>query len=109
VDRHAEVRALEQSDGTLIALWIRIRVEPETTTWEGRIDRLPWLPWGFWVVDGQSVMVTPATEVTGLEPEVGLWAQVDAERRNSLPWHAVKIEVKPALLAGTAKPGPSNN
>jgi hypothetical protein len=95
VGRHAEVRALEQSDGSLLALWIRIKVEPEIESWTGRIDRLPRMRWGFWVVDGKTVLVTPLTEISGLvEPEVGKWAYVEAERHGLLLLQALKIEVK---------------
>jgi hypothetical protein len=105
VGKHAEVRALEQSDESLLALWIRIKEEPEIKSWEGLIDRLPWLRWGFWLVDGEAVLVTPLTEITGLEPEVGKWALVEAQRRGRLPWHALKIEVKdpPSAEPGTAE------
>jgi len=92
--KYAEVRALQQSDESLVALWIRIREEPEIETWEGPIERLPRLRWGFWVVDGRAVLVTPLTEISGLEPEVGKWAQVEAERHGLLLLQAVKIEVK---------------
>jgi hypothetical protein len=103
VGKEAEVRALEQSDGSLLALWIRVKQELETESWEGRIDRLPWLSWGgFWIVDDRAVLVTPLTESTGPEPEVGMWAVVEAERRGKLPWHAVKIEVKEPPSAESA-------
>jgi len=104
VGRDAEVRALERSDGSLLALWIQIRVEPETDSWEGPIDRLPWMRWGLWIVDGKSVLVTPLTELTGPEPQVGKWAKVEAQRRGAMPWHAISIEVVEPSSAAAAEP-----
>ena len=92
--KQAEVRALEQSDGALMALWIRIKEEPEVVTWKGRIDRLPWMRWGFWIVDGRAVLVTPATEITGITPAEGKHASVEAVRQGFLPLQATKILVE---------------
>ena len=104
VGKHAEVRALQQSDESLVALWIRIREEPEIESWEGPIERLPRLRWGFWVVDGKAVLVTPLTEITGLEPELGKWADVEAERHGLLLLQAIRIEVKEPPTIAPATP-----
>ena len=47
-----------------------------------------------WVVDGQTVLVTGDTVITGLPPQVGLWAEVQAVVSNGLPT-ALTITVVP--------------
>jgi len=110
VGKWAEVRALVQTDQPLLALWIKVREEPEAVEWRGRIERLPPRLWGFWVVGGRTVLVTPHTEIIG-EPQVGKFAKVEALRYPHRPLVAVKIEVlelTPALTpVPTAIPEPT--
>jgi hypothetical protein len=103
-DKYAEVRALQQPDDSLVALWIRIREEPEIESWEGPIERLPRLRWGFWIVDGKAVLVTPLTEMTGDEPALGNCAYVEAERHGLLLLQATKIEVADSPCTETVVP-----
>jgi hypothetical protein len=92
IGKQAEVRARVQSDGTLLALWIKVKDEPEVEEWRGRIDRLPPQRKGLWEVGGRTVHVTPHTEITGV-PRVGKIARVKALRYPHRPLVAVEIEV----------------
>ena len=88
-----EVRALVQSDNTLLALMIKVREEPEQEDWMGRIERLPrWGTIGQWVIGGRPVMVTWATEIVGT-PQVGKTATVQAMRYRRQPPVAIRIEI----------------
>jgi hypothetical protein len=109
IGKHAEVRARVESDGTLLALWIRVKDEPEVEEWRGSIDRLPPQRKGLWEVGGRTVLVTPHTEITGV-PRVGKIARVTALRYRNRPLVAVEIEIleptasEPALPAETPEP-----
>ncbi len=74
-------------------------VTPERVQIHGVIERYASLLIGEWVVDGQSVWVTPMTKIDGY-PEVGRVAYVDARRMvtgNLLATHIVIEGAEPEL------------
>jgi hypothetical protein len=101
-EKQAEVRALVQPDDTLLALWIKVIEGPELVEWTGTIERLP-RRWGFWVVGGRAVLVTPRTEIVGV-PEVGKTAHVKAMGFRRRPLFAIEIEVLELTPAETPDP-----
>jgi hypothetical protein len=99
-----EVRALEQPDGTLQALWVKIEnddpPEREEAAFEGVIETLPpSVPRSFhghWTVetDGElvTVLATGNTEIEG-DPAVGLSVAVEGVWQNDDFVRAESIEV----------------
>jgi len=96
VGRHAEVKALVQSDDSLLAVWIKIKEEPEEIIWSGPIERLPRRLLGIWVVGQRSVLVTRETEISDEDREqleVGVCVAVGAVQFRNRPLTALKIEI----------------
>jgi hypothetical protein len=102
--KHAEVRALVQSDGELLALRIKVIEEPELVEWTGTIERLPPRRQGFWVVGDRTVLVTPRTDIDGV-PELGETAHVKALQYRGRPLFAVQIEIVEPTPTETPVPG----
>lgn len=77
------VRALEQADGSLLAVEIKIPGDPDgppqLTNFTGIIEHFPPRLWGSWMIGGQSVLVTSETVIVGA-PRVGLPAAVEGRR-----------------------------
>ena len=77
------VRALEQADGSLLAVEIKIPGDPDgppqLTEFTGIIEHFPARLWGSWMIGGQSVLVTSETAIVGV-PQVGLPAAVEGTR-----------------------------
>lgn len=96
VGRHAEVKALVQSDDSLLAVWIKVKEEPEEIIWSGPIERLPRRLLGIWVVGERPVLVTRQTEISEDDRElleVGVCVAVGAVQFKSRPLTALKIEI----------------
>ncbi len=96
VGRHAEVKALVQPDESLLAVWIKVKEEPEEIIWSGPIEKLPRRLLGIWVVAQRSVLVTRDTEISDEDRElleVGVCVAVGAVQFKNRPLTALKIEI----------------
>ena len=95
VGRWAKVRALQRSNGELLALLINVWPNwPEEVEFTGRIERLPPNLVGRWVISGRSVWVNRHTEIIGA-PQVGHLVKVNALQYPRRSLSAVRIEVLP--------------
>lgn len=73
VEYLAEVKALRQSDGSLLATLIVVRAPETAVEFEGLIESLSDTQW---VVEGITVVVNVHTLIKGT-PQVGAWAEVE--------------------------------
>ena len=71
----AEVKALRQADGSLLAFWIAVR--PPYVTLRGPISEIPEGGLGIWVIAGQPVLVDEESRLSerARQAEVGAWAE----------------------------------
>ena len=78
-----EVRAVEEDNGSLLAIRIAVEDDVEGSSerqFGGLIEQLPPEPYhGIWVVNGVSVTVSDDTDVRGAFPAVGRPAHVEGE------------------------------
>jgi hypothetical protein len=102
VGKVASVRAKRYANEPWRAVRIRVD-EPEYMDFEGTINAISG---GFWVVGGTTVIIDGQTSISGANPEVGLWAEVRAERKDD-GLHAVAIVVQEPTPAPTDTPAPT--
>lgn len=102
VGKVASVRAKRYANEPWRAVRIRVD-EPEYVDFEGTINAISG---GSWVVGGTTVIIDGQTSISGANPEVGLWAEVRAQRKGD-GLHAVAIVVQEPTPAPTATPTPS--
>jgi hypothetical protein len=99
----AEVKALRQSDGSLLAKNIVVRLPTEEVQFEGVIQAISA---GEWVIEGVIVRIDAQTQISGT-PTVGAVAEVQGLL---LPDGAVlgrRIEVQSPLETPTTPPEPT--
>jgi hypothetical protein len=100
VGKSAIVDVWRISGGPWTATRIEVEEPEEPVFFEGIISAIGA---SSWVVAGQTVAITENTVITGLPPQVGLYAEVVAMPSNGLLL-ALSIEVKAATPAPTSTP-----
>ena len=104
VGKVATVRAQRLGDEMWRAEWVKVQSDPEPAYIRGVIESMSG---DRWVVEGTTVIIDSETQITGLSPEIGLWADVKGiEKDDGVHAQTIRVYAPTATPTHTHTPTP---